>query len=74
MTIPSKIIDLTNELCPDYPGLDQCSPMERLEALESHLRGTMDANGDLRTLIQKLRLRFSISPEELKAIFDDKNP
>jgi len=71
MTIPTKIIELSNELCADYPHLDQCSPLERLDAIEGLLRGTIAANQDLHILIHKLRLKFSLSPEELKEIYNE---
>ena len=50
--------------CHDYPGIDCCSSIEQLYAIEESMKGIVAANTDLHQVILKLRGKLDMSLDE----------
>lgn len=60
-----RLVEVSNELCADYPNIENAEPWERLYALEQSWRGIDAANTDLHAIIEKLRTRCGMTKEEV---------
>lgn len=60
-----RLSKITQELCADYPNVDTVEPWEQLYALEQSYRGVSAACDDLRSVIEKLRIRCRLTKEEV---------
>ncbi len=63
--IKNRIHEISNELCKDYPGVENLSPEEGLWAIEQTFKGAEMANEDLHKIIQALKKEYQIPDEKL---------
>ena len=60
----SKLRQVAKKICPDYPGISECSAWEQLYAIASIHEGYVLAIGDLHFAIENLIAKSGMSDEE----------
>lgn len=68
--ISSRIKEIALENNSDYPNVADVTPLEQLWSIESALKGTLAANGDLHAMLEILRLRCGLTKEQVVEIWD----
>jgi len=67
--LEKDIQEIAMEYCKDYPDIENCGFHEKLYAIRATLQGTILANKDCHSVIEKLRIETGKTKEQIADMF-----
>lgn len=65
-----RLCEVASLVAHDYPGIETCNPWQQFWAIEQSHIGSELAFSDYRNVVEALREKCGMSPEELNSMFE----